>query len=278
MNASGIGTGTKPLILVTNDDGIESPGLRAAAEAVFELGDLLIAAPIDQQTSASRGYPKRPDNGRITEVKLQISDTSVRAFGICGSPAQVVSHAILELAPMRPRLCVSGINYGENVGLSIIASGTVGAALEANTYDIPACAVSLEVDVSQQHTSEYALKNWAIAQLHLRRVAKYFLNTPFDARLAALNINVPACATHDTPIRITHQSRQNYFVFAKPSADRVLSQPQKLSAIIEIDREQLERNSDIEAVVVDHVVSITPLTWNMTARDVDLTDLTQNLQ
>ena len=132
----------KPLIIVTNDDGVYSPGLCAAAEAVQDLGDLLVVAPRFQQTSMGRSFPKSKDVGIIEKIKIMLNGCEIEAYGVHGSPAHAVSHGILELAYRKPDLCISGINYGENLGLSISCSGTIGAAFEADSYDIPSIAIS----------------------------------------------------------------------------------------------------------------------------------------
>jgi 5'-nucleotidase len=126
-----------PLILVTNDDGILSPGLRAAAEAVAGLGELLLAAPATQQTSMSRAFSHDTDAGVIERVEMRVGGRAVPAYAVSGSPALTVTHAVLELAERPVGLCVSGVNYGENIGGSIGVSGTVGAALEAANHGIP---------------------------------------------------------------------------------------------------------------------------------------------
>lgn len=131
----------KPLILITNDDGVYSPGL-IAAEAVQYLGDLLIVAPRFQQTSMGRSFPKSDDVGVIEKMRVMVNGAEIDAYGVHGSPAHAVSHGILELAYKKPDLCISGINYGENLGLSLTCSGTIGAALEADSYEIPSIAVS----------------------------------------------------------------------------------------------------------------------------------------
>ena len=80
----------KPLILITNDDGILSPGLLALSEAVSDLGDLLVAAPLFQQTGMGRSFPQGEDIGIIEEKMLLINDLSTLVYGVYGSPAQAV--------------------------------------------------------------------------------------------------------------------------------------------------------------------------------------------
>src|SRR5512139_1054863 len=134
----------KPQILLTNDDGIRSPGLWAAASALSEIGFVNVAAPRDQSSGAGRSLPSNSDGTiRLEQVCVNGKDWTVHAVG--GTPAQAVLHAVLEILPRRPDIVVSGINYGENVGSGVTISGTVGAALEAGALGLPALAVSLQM-------------------------------------------------------------------------------------------------------------------------------------
>ncbi len=132
----------KPLILVTNDDGISSKGLRAAAEACAPLGEVLICAPTLQQSGTGRSMPITSE-GRIFPQDLLIDDGLVQGYAIEGTPAQVVQHGLFEIAQRPVDLVVSGINYGENLGEGITVSGTIGAALESASFKLPSLAVSL---------------------------------------------------------------------------------------------------------------------------------------
>jgi len=131
-------------ILLTNDDGIESPGLWAAAEALSTLGFVTVAAPRQQFSGAGRSHPIHSD-GTIIPRQLQIGHQIWTAYAVGGSPAQSVVFGVLDLLPRKPDLIVSGINYGENIGQSITSSGTVGAALEGAAFGIPSLAVSLQI-------------------------------------------------------------------------------------------------------------------------------------
>lgn len=255
----------KNLILVTNDDGIDSPGLKAAVEAVIDLGDVICVAPQTQQTSMSRSFPKDPRNGIISVQSFRIGDALVPAYGVYGSPALAVSHAVLELCDRKPALCISGINYGENLGLSVFPSGTIGAAFEADSYDIPAIAVSMEAPISQQHSSEFSALDWAASKYFTSKFASELLAKRPPAHFAVLNINVPYDATPATPFEATCQSRQNYFVFARPSK-RNFTDPCKLRVEVEIDKATLEEDSDIACFCHRRHVSVTPLTWNLSCK------------
>ncbi len=257
-----------PLILITNDDGILSPGLHAAAEAVAELGELLIVAPRTQQTAMSRSFLSGPDYGIIEEVPLEIGGKAHIGFAVHGSPAQAVVHAVFEIAPRLPDLCVSGINYGENVGLTTAVSGTVGAALEANACKIPAIAVSREAELAIHKSDTYAELDWAVAGHFTQVIAEGVLRHGLPPEIAVVNLNVPDDATIDTEIRPTVQSQQAYFHYTK-FEPRARDRGYRPKIMRVVNEGLLEPNSDIRAFVVDRVVSVTPLTSNLTAR-VDL--------
>jgi len=136
---------SKRSILLTNDDGIGSPGLWAAAEALSALGFVTVVAPREQQSGSGRSMPLGSD-GAIGEQTVEVGGKSWTVYSVGGSPAQAVQHAIFEIMPHPPQLVVAGINYGENVTTSVTISGTVGAALEAAAEGIPALAVSQETE------------------------------------------------------------------------------------------------------------------------------------
>ena len=120
----------RPLILITNDDGIRSPGLRAAVEAVADLGEVFVVAPQDQQSGTGRAIVGQRGQTPVEE-SLLVWGTPMKAYSVAGSPAMAVLYALLVLVPRRPSLAIAGINYGENLGTDVTVSGTVGAALEA---------------------------------------------------------------------------------------------------------------------------------------------------
>ena len=143
------------LILLTNDDGIRSPGLWAAAEGLSELGFVVVAAPREQSSGAGRSMPITSD-GRLTQEEMVVRGKNWTVYAVGGSPAQAVQHGILELLPRCPDLVVSGINCGENLTVGVTISGTVGAALEGAAAGVPAIAVSLEMSEHdyQTHTEK----------------------------------------------------------------------------------------------------------------------------
>lgn len=252
----------KPLILITNDDGIESPGLVALAAALDELGDLLIIAPTRQQSGMGRSMPPFYD-GRIYETVIGAGEAAFPAFRANVSPAQAVQYGILELADRVPALAVTGINYGENVGLGITVSGTVGAAMEASAHGIPALAISLQVADPAMHLTNDASVDFSVAMYFARMFAERWLRIKRPAEVDLLKIDVPAGATRDTPWHLTRLERQAYFRPLKPTRVR-LDDEWRLA--YEFNKEaNLTPDSDA-SVLMQGVVSVTPLTIDLTAR------------
>ena len=265
--------------MVTNDDGIWSPGLKALAEVGLQLGDVIIAAPAEQQTSMSRAKPRPPTGVLIDDVDIALdggiafsassafglTKASLSSYAICASPALCVIHAVLELAPRKPSLCLSGINYGENIGYSLTASGTIGAALEAQAFGIPGLAVSLETPIHLNYSRDYPPLDWRATQFFAHLFAKRMLTTGLPDGVGLLNLNVPMGATEQTPVRWTQQSRQNYYTWSASAAGRIVAQPMVLSSDKVWDMDTLEADSDIRALAVDRVVSVTPVVRNVTA-------------
>ncbi|MBN1991177.1 MAG: 5'/3'-nucleotidase SurE [Anaerolineae bacterium] len=247
----------RPLILVTNDDGINSPGLHAAAEAVADLGDLLIVAPTFQQSGAGRSFLLKADR-TIHPTTICVNGQQHPAYKADVTPAQAVVLALVELAQRPIDLCLSGINYGENIGSGITASGTVGAALEAASANVPALAISLGTP-EQYYFSHSREIDFSTAAHFTRYFAQKTLKHGLPARVDLLKIDVPATATAQTPWRTASISRQRYFESVKPQ------KPSDRDYQIYIDHDTLEPESDIYVFAVDKQVAVAPMTIDLTA-------------
>lgn len=268
----------RPLILLTNDDGIRSPGLLAVAEAVCDLGELLMVAPAEQQTGMSRAVLAIPGR-RISSLRLSVGCQELPAYALEGTPAQSVIYGILALAPhlhgRRPDLVISGINYGENLGTTVTASGTVGAALQAAEMGVRGLAVSLETDRAYHYNHGHDV-DWSAAAHFTRLFAENMLAAKIAGRLPGdvdvIKVDVPCDATAATPWRLTRQSRQSYYAELPPLQPQTDGEVPLLDYEVAIDWATLEPESDIWAFARDRVVSVTPLSQDLTAR-VDLVAL-----
>ncbi|MGC8838397.1 MAG: 5'/3'-nucleotidase SurE [Anaerolineae bacterium] len=259
----------RPLILLTNDDGLRSPGLRAAAEAVLDLGDVLVVAPRDQQTGTGKAISGERGQVPVRE-SLWVAGREVPAYAILGTPAMAVLYGVLALVPRRPALLISGINYGTNLGTDVLASGTLGAALQAAEMGVPALAVSLETEKALHYDNSTEL-DFRAAQHFLRFFAQRMLAMDLPHDVDVLKVDIPREATPQTPWRVTRQSRQAYHVafvraFASPGGAPILD----YDAIQTF--EGVEPDSDIWATGMERVVSVTPLSLDLTSR-VDLAEL-----
>ena len=250
-------------ILVCNDDGVGSPGLQAAAQAVAGLGQLVVVAPKRQQTGAGRSLTARPE-AALEPVEFRVAGRAVEAYQVDCSPARLVQHAIPALfAGGLPGLLVSGINYGENLGTTVTASGTVGAALQAASLGVPALAVSRQTGV--EHYLSFGELDWTAARHFTRLFAERLLEGRLAPDVDVLNINVPAAAAPGTCWRLTKLSRQPYHRFEVRSptpASRVDDGEVRIS----VDLTTLEGDSDIHALVSQGLVSVTPLSLDLTSR------------
>lgn len=254
---------SKPQILLTNDDGINSPGLWAAAEALSELGYVTVAAPREQASGMGRSMPSASD-GIITPQTLTVHGKDWTIYAVGGSPAQTVQHAILEIMPQRPDLVVAGINYGTNFGTGVTVSGTVGAALEGASYQIPSLAASLET-AHKYHLSHSKKIDFSAAAYFTTFFARQLLEKSFPPDVQALKIEVPADATSDTPWKLASLARLRYYQATAPKRSSWLErgstgykQNRKLKEFAE--------DSDVYVVAEQRQVAVTPLSLDLTSR------------
>lgn len=263
----------KPMILLTNDDGIQSPALWAAAEALSDIGYVQVVAPRLQQSGMGRSLPVVSE-GRIYKEKMAVSGKNWTVYAVDGTPAQAVQHGLLELTNQLPALVVAGINYGENVGNSVTISGTVGAALEAASFGIPALAISQQVPI-EKHRS-YDEEDFSAAAHFARFFGRWLLNYECPDDVEVIKVEVPKNATTSTPWRVTRLSRRRVFWPTRPERT-MLSDIGRLGYEFKANPAKAEPDSDVYAVLHDGVVAVTPLSLDMTSRT-DLFRLWQMMQ
>ena len=169
----------KPLILVTNDDGINAPGIRNLISVMKEIGDIIVVAPDSPQSGMGHAITINSTlhTSRITPINSEITE-----YSCSGTPADCVKLAINELTPRKPDLCVSGINHGSNSSINVIYSGTMSAAVEGALEGIPSIGFSL---LDYAHDADFSE-----SEIYIRKVTQSVLENGMDTGVC-LNVNIP---------------------------------------------------------------------------------------
>lgn len=249
-------------ILLTNDDGIDSPGLWAAAEALSEIGYVTVAAPREQASGMGRSMPGSSD-GKIRTQTLNVHGVDWTIYAVGGTPAQAVQHAILEIMPEPPDLVVAGINYGTNFGTGITVSGTVGAAMEGASHRIPSLAVSLETD-HKYHLSHSNEVDFDASGHFTAFFARQMLEKQIDSAIEVLKIEVPSDATAETDWTIARLALPRFYLPTAPERNS-WDEPGPTGYERRPDLTVFEAGTDVHEVLVNRKVAVTPISLDMTA-------------
>jgi 5'-nucleotidase len=253
----------KPHILLTNDDGIRSPGLWAAASELSKIGYVTVAAPREQSSGMGRSLPSSSD-GIIHKEQIQVNGQQWEVYAVGGSPAQAVLHGVLEIIPRKPDLIVSGINYGENVGLGVTISGTVGAAMEAAAMGIPALAISLQTE-TQYHLTHSEDIDFSTAGYFTAYFARLLLEKKFPPEVDLIKVEVPSHATPTTEWQVGRLSPSRYYDPVPAKRDS-WEQPGPISYKHSEGLELEAEDTDAYIMREKKMVAVTPLNLDMTAR------------
>jgi len=235
-----------PRIIVTNDDGVHSDGIRALADALAPLGEVTIVAPVQEASAIGHALTlRRP---------LRLDTVRPGVFAVDGTPTDCVNLAISHVLHGKPDLVVSGINKGWNLGDDVTYSGTVSGALEGALLGIPSLAVSTQ---NRGNAFEFGAAAKAAAT-----IAEAVLERGMP-RFTLLNINVPFGPNKG--FRATVQAKRNHLTVV---SERIDPRNQTYYWIEEGENEwEPHDRSDYQAVR-DGYISITPLHPDMTAHDV----------
>jgi len=253
----------RPQILLTNDDGIPSPGLWAAASTLSDLGFVTVIAPREQSSGMGRSLPNTSD-GIIEEQRVTVNGQEWQVYAVGGSPAQAVLHGVLEVMPTPPDLIVSGINYGENVALGVTISGTVGAAMEAAGLGYPALAVSLETAM-RYHLGYSEEVDFSAAAHFTRLFARILLEKRMPRDVQVLKVDVPSDATVDTPWQVARVALHPYYSPTAPERAS-WSEPGKPGYKAAILPEDQAPDSDVYVLRKKRMVAVVPLSLDLTSR------------
>lgn len=181
-------------ILVTNDDGIRAPGIRALARSMARIGEVFVVAPDREQSAVSHAL--------TLHHPLRAARLGENRHAVDGTPTDCVNLGIHALMPARPDLVVSGINRGANLGEDVTYSGTVSAAMEATLMRVPALAFSLACTGDDAH--------WDDAAEIALRVVRLTLSTGFPPD-TLLNVNIPDLPLGEVAgVRVTTQGKRRY--------------------------------------------------------------------
>ena len=232
-----------PRILVTNDDGVHSEGIKALADALRAFGDVTVVAPIQEASAIGHALTlRRP---------LRIDAIGPDIFAVDGTPTDCVNLAITHVLKEKPDLIVSGINKGWNLGDDVTYSGTVSGALEGALLEIPSIAISTQRIKDECEFGPSATSAATIAQAVLERGLPKF---------TLLNINVPMGEIKG--YRVTVQAKRNHVTVV---SERMDPRHREYYWIEEGENEwEPHDRSDYQAVR-DGYISITPLQPDMTA-------------
>jgi len=223
-------------ILITNDDGINAPGIKALEQGLAPVGEVTVIAPDREMSATSQAIS--------LHTPLRIHRIDDRHYGIGGTPTDSVILALYLILPQRPDLVVSGINPGGNMGENVVYSGTVGGAMEAAVHGVPSFAISLasRKDLDFSYAAAFAAE-----------LAGKILEEGLEPGVC-LNVNVPRGEVRG--VRITRQSQkisQNIVIEQKDPRGR----PHYwLDETVELT--DVEPDSDYGAIL-SRAVSVTPL-------------------
>ena len=240
----------KPLILVVNDDGISSPGIIALADAMKEIGDVVVIAPDKPQSGVGHAITI---NATLRMYKTNFHNVK-EEYSLSGTPVDCVKMATDKILSQKPDLCVSGINHGSNISVNVMYSGTMSAAIEGAIDGIPSAGFSLmdySIDADFSTSKEIA-----------KSVAKNILahGLPKDI---CLNVNIPPLHLSEIKgIKVCRQAKANWKERFDERKDPSGNSYYWLTGEF-INLEKEKKDTDVWAVR-NNYVSVVPVQFDMT--------------
>ena len=238
-------------VLVTNDDGIEAPGLWCQAEAWATVADVLVVAPAHEQSGAGTSFTYRRELV-VKEVEPRVE--GVRAYCVDGTPSDCVTSGLRRLATGRVGVVSAGVNTGANLGRGVLASGTLGAALQGHYRGLVSLALSLE------RGDETAA--WETAGAVVRRLATLAAAGQLPAE-SLLNVNIPS-------VPLDQLAGYAFTRMATSHYQRLIEEVDESGVIrrrLVVDPAAADEGTDVWALL-QRYVSITPLHHDLTHKAV----------
>lgn len=244
----------KPLILVTNDDGITAPGIRHLIKIMKTIGDVVVVAPDSPQSGMGHAITIS-DNLYCDPVTID-KYSQVKEYSCSGTPADCVKIGTQEILKRKPDLCVSGINHGSNSSINVIYSGTMSAAVEAGVEGIPAIGFSL-LDYSMEANFDHTTK-------YVKRITENVIKNGLPKGVV-LNVNIPKVS--DEKIKGIQICRQANARWEEKFDKRQSPQGRDYYWLSgEFVNEDVGKNTDVEALEANYV-SVVPVKFDLTAHD-----------
>ena len=241
----------RPLILVTNDDGINAPGIRTLISVVKNIGDVIVVAPDSPQSGMGHAITI---NSTLHSSRITPKNSEIIEYSCSGTPADCVKLAINELMPRKPDLCVSGINHGSNSSINVIYSGTMSAAIEAGIEGVPAIGFSL-LDYSWN-------ADFSQSKDFIRKITLNALNNGIPKGVV-LNVNIPAVKKSDIKgVKICRQAKA-YWVEEFDKRKNPLGQEYYWLTGKFVNKDQGEDTD--EWALNNNYISIVPVEFDLTA-------------
>ena len=237
-----------PLILITNDDGIYSPGLRYLIGLMNNIGKVVVVAPDGPQSAQSHAITI---NKPITCEKIKIDEGKQIEFICSGTPVDCVKLALAEILDRKPDICISGINHGSNASINVIYSGTVSAAIEASVHDIPSVGFSI-LDYST--TTEFKH-----TETHIINIVRNILSSNLNV---CLNVNVPKYSENKIKgIKIAKQAKGKWI---EDFDERVSPMGKRYFWLTGEFIKEDESNEADQNLLDDNYISVVPVRYDLT--------------
>jgi 5'-nucleotidase len=241
----------KPYILISNDDGISAPGIRALAASIEQIADVIVVAPDKQQSAVGHAITMNLP----LRVHKVFDNNVLFGYAVDGTPADAVKLAVRSLLSRKPDLLISGINHGSNTAISVMYSGTVSAATEGTILGIPSFAISL---------TTYREADFTYAAAFAQRFTQFILQKGLP-KGTLLNINVPAISADEIKgIAITKQGKSVWNDEFEARRDPSNKEYYWLKG----DLLELDFDEDVDQrAIINNKVSISPLHYDLTDYD-----------
>lgn len=242
----------RPLILVTNDDGITAPGIRNLVSFMNEIGNVIVVAPNSPQSGKGHAITI---NSTLTfeEISLEGPQTD---FSLSGTPVDCVKFALDKILPRRPDIVVSGINHGANSSINVIYSGTMSAAVEAGVEGLPAIGFSL-LDFSWD-------ADFSQAKEFIQQIVRKSLENPMPKGVV-LNVNIPKLKKDE--IKGIKVCRQAFAKWEESFDERVNPHGKKYYWLTGYFN-NMDRGEDAdENALAEGYISVVPVKFDLTAHE-----------